>query len=65
MPTGHSPSPLMHQRYAVFRLLKAISITTGQPVQVSRDETITVPGLANRLDRRWKGPCETRHPVCV
>lgn len=29
MPTGHSPSPLIHQRYAVFRLLKAVSITTG------------------------------------
>lgn len=50
MPTGHSPSPLMHQRYAVFRLLKAISITTGQPVMVSRDETITVPGLGCHIE---------------
>ena len=50
MPTGHSLHPAMHQRYAVFRLLKAISITTGQSVQVSRDETITVPGLGCPLE---------------
>lgn len=45
MHTGHSLNPAMHPRFGVFRLLKAISIVTGQPVQVSRDETIRVPGL--------------------